>query len=112
MVKDPQVFLKHIRDYCEKVTRIIDGHSFDEFAKNEEVHFSVMKILEIIGEACNNLTDDFQKSHPEIPWAQIIGFRNKTTHEYWDIDLKIVWRIASVDAPELHDKIIPLIHAE
>ena len=87
MVKDPQVFLKHIRDYCDKVITHTQDILFVDFKSDEILQLAIIKILEMIGEACNNLTDAFQDSHREIPWAQIISFRNKTSHEYWDIDI-------------------------
>lgn len=112
MVKDPQVFLKDIRDYCQIVGDIVSGKSPELVADDIVTYLALLKALETIGEACNNLTDEFQASHPEIPWAQIISFRNHTTHEYWNVRFKTVWRIATVDTPDLFSKIIPLIDSE
>jgi uncharacterized protein with HEPN domain len=109
MAKDPQVFLKDIRDYCQTVANFTQGKSFKDVETDQKTYLALLKALEIIGEACNNLENDFQNSHPEVPWAEIIAFRNHTAHEYWDVDFQIVWRIATIDTPDLHQKILKLI---
>jgi len=112
MVKDPQVFLKDIRDYCQIVANIVGGKSLESVEKDIVTYLALLKALETIGEACKNLTEEFKESHLEIPWTQIVNFRNHTTHEYWNVRFQTVWRIATVDTPDLYSKIITLIDSE
>jgi uncharacterized protein with HEPN domain len=62
---------------------------------------ATIKQIEIIGEACNRLSDDFKTSHSEIPWKPINGFRNISIREYFGVNFHIVWEIAIVNLPEL-----------
>ncbi len=111
MVKDPQVFLKDIRDYCQIVANIVSDKSPETIEKDIVRYLALLKALETIGEACKNLTEEFKESHSEIPWTQIVNFRNHTTHEYWNVRFQTVWRIATIDTPALYHKIIPLINS-
>jgi uncharacterized protein with HEPN domain len=51
--------------------------------------------LALLGEACRGVSSEVREAHPEIPWAQIVGFRNVVIHEYFGIDLELVWTIVS-----------------
>ncbi len=112
MAQDPQVFLKQNRDYCDKVIAHTKDMSLADFKRKEIVQLGVIKLLEMIGEACNKLENNFRATHPEIPWRPIIGMRNRTVHEYWDINLPIVWKTAIIRVPELRDLIAQLIDPE
>jgi uncharacterized protein with HEPN domain len=69
----------------------------------------VIRELEIIGEASRNLSTDLCQSHPEIPWKQIIGLRNRVIHAYFDIDLLAVWEIAGEDLPILKEQVMQIL---
>jgi uncharacterized protein with HEPN domain len=61
-----------------------------------------------IGEAANNMPEEFKKEHSDIPWNEIIGMRNKVIHEYFGVDEDILWKTIKEDIPELKEKIINL----
>ena len=65
--------------------------------------------LEIIGEATVHLEHDFRASMPEISWREISDFRNVLAHEYWNIDLEIVWKAATIEIQELKRAILPIV---
>ena len=69
----------------------------------------MIRQIEIIGEACNNLEDNFKNTHPNIPWSQIVAMRNKLAHEYWDIDIPIVWQTAKVESLQLKEQLLTLL---
>jgi uncharacterized protein with HEPN domain len=69
--------------------------------RNSEKRFATIKQIEIIGEACNQITTSFKEVHPEIAWNPIRGFRNISIHEYFGINFTIVWEIATNDLPVL-----------
>jgi uncharacterized protein with HEPN domain len=62
---------------------------------------AVVRLLEIVGEAANGVSDEFKEDHPEIPWRQVTSTRNRLIHGYFDVDLAVVWKIASEDVPVL-----------
>ena len=62
---------------------------------------SIVKCIEIIGEAANGITDDLKSKHSSIPWQDIIKMRHRLIHTYFDIDYDIVWKTVQDELPEL-----------
>ena len=95
-------------DICEAIDRIeqyISGMSFDVFSKDRKSVDAVVRNLEIIGEASNRLPADFKNSHSQIEWHKVVGLRHRVVHEYFGIDLQIVWQILKKDLPSLREAI-------
>lgn len=91
----------HILEAIAEIEQYLVGVSYNDFLTNSEKRFATIKQIEIVGEACNNLTDAFKNAHPEIAWKPIRGFRNISTHEYFAVNFQIVWEIAQNDLPVL-----------
>ena len=96
-------YLQDIVDYAEKAMRFVRGVSFDDFGDNEEKVFAVVKSLEIIGEAARHLPRSMRDKYTAVPWKQVTGMRDKMTHEYFSVDLEVVWRTVHEDLPPLRD---------
>jgi uncharacterized protein with HEPN domain len=92
-------------DSIDEIENYLNNVSIEQFFKNSEKRFATIKQIEIIGEACNALTDELKSSNQEIPWRAIIGFRNISVHEYFGVNLQLVWEIAKNDLPGLKEKI-------
>ena len=69
----------------------LERKSIDEFAKDIQLQDSVVRRLEIIGEAARNIVEEAAVELPELPWRKMVDMRNFTIHQYWDVDVKIVW---------------------
>ncbi|MBU1085152.1 MAG: DUF86 domain-containing protein [Candidatus Beckwithbacteria bacterium] len=108
-MKQPNPYLSHIIESFDKIDILLHGFTKEKFVKDERTQLAIIKLLEIIGEACVHLKIDFYKSHPEIPWAKIISMRNRLTHEYWEIDLDIVWKTVKERVPELRKQLESLV---
>jgi uncharacterized protein with HEPN domain len=89
-MKDSSVYLRHVVDAIQRVERHLAGVSREEFFEGELVQDAVVRQLEIIGEAARNLPEDFRKQHPDVPWGQIVGMRNRLVHAYFQVGLAIV----------------------
>ena len=96
-------YLQDIVDYAEKAMRFVEDVSFDDFGDNEEKIFAVVKTLEIIGEAARHLPKPMRDKYTAVPWKQVTGMRDKMTHEYFSVDLEVVWRTVHEDLPPLRD---------
>lgn len=83
-----------VQAYLEGVTR-------DAFMKNVQLQDSVIRRLEIIGEAAGRISVSFRERHPAIPWSRMIGMRNRMIHTYDAVDLDIVWTTVQERIPEL-----------
>jgi uncharacterized protein with HEPN domain len=109
MKKDDTVYLHHILDAIDLIKEYTKGMSENEFLSNSMAHDAVVRQLEIIGEASRNISDEFQDQHPKLPWAKMIGIRNKIVHEYFNINLAIVWDTIKDDLPLLKKSIQKLV---
>ena len=69
------------------------------------MYYAVVKNIEIIGEAANMVTSDFQDAHPDTPWKKIKGMRNYIIHEYFQVDDIVVWEVATKDLPALQEQV-------
>ncbi|HCS79294.1 TPA: hypothetical protein DIV55_06180 [Patescibacteria group bacterium] len=109
MVKTPTPFLLHIKDAIDLIETYIAGYTFEQFSADHKTQDAVIRQLEIIGEATVHLEHDFRASMPEISWREISDFRNVLAHEYWNIDLEIVWKAATIEIQELKRAILPIV---
>jgi len=105
MKKDDSVFLRHMLDAIHQVNGYLSGITRDQFLQQKIVQDAVVRQLEIIGEAANNLSVGLRETHPEVTWGQIIGMRNRLIHAYFQVDLDIVWEVARVDLPQLRERV-------
>jgi uncharacterized protein with HEPN domain len=99
------LLVEDIWEAIEKIQRYVAGLDHDTFIKDDKTIDSVVRNLEIIGEAANRLPEDFRARHPEIEWRKIIGLRNRIVHDYFNIDVEIVWEIIKKDLPNLKSKL-------
>jgi len=100
-MKDNTLYLGHIRDAIDKIDRYVSGVVYKDFASNEMMIDAVVRELAIIGEATNNLSDDFRRNHSDIPFRDIIDMRNILIHDYAGVNTKVVWDTCKNNLPEL-----------
>lgn len=94
------LFLEDIVGSIEKIQKYIENLSFDDFQNDDLVVDAVLRNLEIVGEASRNIPPEIRTDHPDIPWGRMMGLRNIVSHEYFGIDLSIIWQIITVNLPE------------
>ncbi|HQZ82561.1 MAG TPA: DUF86 domain-containing protein [Pyrinomonadaceae bacterium] len=103
--KDNTVYLKHILECVERVDEYLAGLDYEQFIQSQLLIDAVTRNIEIVGEACNNLTRDFRSNNPQIEWRRIIGTRNVLIHAYAAVDLEIIWNITQLELPKLRMEI-------
>jgi uncharacterized protein with HEPN domain len=86
------LLVEDIWEAIEKIQRYVAGLDHDTFIKDDKTIDSVVRNLEIIGEAANRLPEDFRAQHPEIEWRRIIGLRDRIVHDYFNIDIGLFGR--------------------
>jgi uncharacterized protein with HEPN domain len=102
MSKRPiDLLLNDMLDAIDRIEQYTQGMSFDAFSSDQKSVDAVVRNLEIIGEAANRLPDDFKEKHSSVEWHKVVGLRNRIIHEYFGIDLQIIWQIIHADLPSL-----------
>ncbi|MHC4154005.1 MAG: HepT-like ribonuclease domain-containing protein [Planctomycetota bacterium] len=113
MSKRPiQLLLNDIRQAADRIEQYIKNLSLDGFSDDQKSVDAVVRNLEIMGEAAKRLPQEFKEKYSEIEWHKVVGLRHRIVHEYFGIDLEIIWQILCKDLPELKKKIVQIISDE
>ena len=97
--RDPQIAMRQVLDYARETQRICTDKTRADLDADRLLELALTRLLEIIGEAANRVSLNVQSQYPEIPWAQIVGLRNRLIHGYDAVDLDILWQIIRRDLP-------------
>jgi uncharacterized protein with HEPN domain len=102
-------FLLDIEDAVSRILEYTAGMNWDEFLRDYKTQDAVVRNLEVIGEAAKNISDEFRDLHPNIPWRDMAGTRDRLTHRYFGINQEIVWQIVEHDLTGLKGQIEQVI---
>jgi hypothetical protein len=97
--------IQDILSSIEKIEKYLKGMTYNQFVKDELTVDGVVRNLEIIGEASKNIPPAIRRANPKIPWEDICGMRDILIHEYFGVDLKIVWHTAKKNLPEFEKEL-------
>jgi uncharacterized protein with HEPN domain len=98
--------------YAQEAVALVQGKTRADLDTERLFNLALVRLLEIIGEAANRITRDEQQNHPEIPWAEIVGLRNRLIHGYDAVDFDILWQIVSEDLPPLIVKLEAIVSSD
>jgi uncharacterized protein with HEPN domain len=103
--RSSQLLIKDIKTAIQKIKKYTHDMHYEDFFQDEKTIDAVIRNFEIIGEAANRIPEDFKKGHPDIDWFRIRGFRNRIVHDYFGVDLEVVWTIIEEYLDDLDTKI-------
>jgi uncharacterized protein with HEPN domain len=109
-------YLEHIASAIQRATRYVgNSGSLEALEEDEQAQDAIIRTIAVIGEAANRIqkvAPEFVTSHPEIPWSQMRGIRNKVIHDYFDVAWDVVWNTVKEDFPPLLERISSLLRAD
>jgi uncharacterized protein with HEPN domain len=88
-------------DHAKEAVSFVRGKEKIDIQNNRILELAITRLIEIVGEAAAKVTPEIQVKYPSIPWAQIIGMRNRLIHGYDIVDLDILWDTLEIDLPPL-----------
>ena len=105
-------YLQHIIEAIDRATAYVAGMDAATFEQDTRTQDAVIRALEIVGEAANKARvadPTLQGSAPEVPWDVMYGMRNRIVHDYFEVDLDVVWQTIQLDLPVLRPQIVKLL---
>jgi len=93
--------LKHIRDSAEEALSFVNNRTREDLDRDRMLSLALVRLIEIMGEAANHVSESCQAKYFQIPWRQIVGMRNRIIHAYFDVDLDIIWQVITQDLGSL-----------
>jgi len=104
-IRDYRDYVQDIFDSINEIEDFINGMYFEEFIKDKKTINAVTRSVEVVGEAAKKIPKSLRDKYPMIPWKKMSGMRDKLIHEYFGIDLEILWKVAKEDMPSLEKAI-------
>lgn len=101
MKKTYRDYLLDMINAMNEVADFTKGMGREEFSRDRKTVNAVIRSLEVLGEAAKKIPDEIREKHPSIPWKRIAGFRDKLIHEYFGLDLDIIWGVIQEELPPL-----------
>jgi uncharacterized protein with HEPN domain len=109
MKLDDKIRVQHMIDAADEVKSFVGDTSEQDFIKNRMLILSVIKEIEIIGEAASRISEVTKLKYPDILWQDIIGMRNRLIHGYFDVNVKLVWNTVKNNLPVLNKSLKEII---
>ena len=110
--RDPRLYCEDILESGHAILEFVEDLTFEAFCDDRKTYSAVIREFEIIGEAVGKLPESLRKRRPDVEWQDIKDFRNLLLHEYFGVDLEIVWNIIEDDLPLLMDAVNELSRAD
>lgn len=108
-MRDYKLYLDDMLEAVKRIEQYARGVTFEKLKKDTLVLDGIVRNLEIIGEAAKNIPSQFREKYPEVEWKKIGGLRDILAHEYFGIDLEVVWDIVKNKLPGLQEQVSSIL---
>jgi uncharacterized protein with HEPN domain len=93
--------VRHMLDHAREAIKLAEGRGRPDLERDRMLQLSLIRLVEVVGEAASRVSSAFRDSHPQIPWALIIATRNRLIHGYDFLDNEVLWQTVTKDLPPL-----------
>jgi uncharacterized protein with HEPN domain len=104
--------LRHMLDYSREALTLIEGKGRKELDQDRTLNLALVRLVEIVGEAANRVSNETQGAYAEIPWFQIVSLRNRLIHGYDSVDFDILWGVLTEELPILVAALVKIVPPE
>ena len=104
--------LRHMLDHAREAWEMAQGRTREDVDTDRKLNLSLVRLLEVVGEAAARVPREYQAAHPEILWPEIISLRNRLIHGYDEVDFDILWTIVTNDLPPLIESLNKILAEE
>lgn len=108
---DDTIAFQHMLDHAREAIGMIAGKTLETVFNDRVLELALIRLIEIIGEAAGRVGDAGQADHPEIPWREVIGMRNRLIHGYDSVDLNVLWDTVELDLPPLIEQLESILES-
>jgi len=103
--KEYKDYIQDILDAIGKIREFTDGMGFENFTNDDKTVYAVIRALEIIGEATKKIPESVRENHSDIPWREMAAMRDKLIHDYFGVNIEVVWNTIKEDIEPLYKKL-------
>lgn len=111
-MRQDDLYLLDMLVAARKAARFAADVTYSQFEGSDLHQNAIIKVVEIVGEAASRVSEVTKEAHPEVPWQEIVGLRNRIVHAYFEIDLELIWQIVHEDVPVLIDRLEQMVPPE
>ena len=102
-------YIRDMLSFCDRVSIYTAGLEFDEFVADHRTYDATLRNIGLLGVAVSYIPVEVREAHPEFPWGEILGLRNRLAHTYSQIDDKIIWSVIQDGIPNLQVQLRKLL---
>jgi uncharacterized protein with HEPN domain len=99
MKREYEDYLRDMLENAEMALSFVEGLDYEGFRRDDKAVYAVIRAFEIIGEAARQIPENIREKNSNLPWREISAMRNKLTHEYFGVNIEVVWRTIQEDLP-------------
>ena len=106
---NPMVRVHHMLDHSREAVEMTRGRTRADLDRDRLLNLALVQLVEVIGEAASRLPEEFRSRHPQVPWRQTVGMRNRLIHGYDTVNMDILWTIIQEDLPPLIEQLEAIV---